>query len=127
MLFLDLAHEPASKGHVLSTDGSTGDEFTVEWSCKDKTVRWGEMWTRDKDFNQIERRPAPKKLDGWHSAKDTTERRIIEVACVKPSGRFALRSVKTNRQPIRATREALDAISKGTQPHVALFKSLGVN
>ena len=79
MLFLDLAHEQASKGHLLSTDGNTGDEFALEWSCKDKTVRWGEMWSKDQNFDQIERRPAPTEMGQWHRATEASELRVLEV------------------------------------------------
>lgn len=126
MLFLDLATASAGEGHMLSTDGDTGDEFTVEWNCQDKTVRWGAMWTRDRDFNQLERSPAPKNLGDWHLATETNETRLLEIACAKPHDRLALRSVMTGRQPIKATQEALQAVRNGVQPHEALLRALGV-
>jgi hypothetical protein len=126
MLFLDLASEADKKGHVLSTDGSTGDEFSIRWNCSDKTVRWGAMWTRDRQFNQLERHPAPSDVAEWHRANDDSETRVLEIACAKPADRFALRSVKTDRQPIEATYETLELVQKGVRPHDALFKALGV-
>jgi hypothetical protein len=126
MLFLDLATASEAKGHVLSTDGETGDEFAVEWNCQRKTVRWGAMWTRDSDFNQVDRHPATKNLAEWHAARDDSEHRVLEVACAKPADRFSLRSVKTDRQPIEATHYTLELVQKGTQPHEALFRALAI-
>ena len=126
MLFLDLANETNGKGHVLSTDGNTGDEFSLEWNCRDKAVRWGALWTRDRDFNQLERHPASKDVAEWHLAKGEPETRVLEVACAKSADRYALRSVKTDRQPIKATYETLNLVHQGIQPHEALFRALGV-
>lgn len=126
MLFLDLAHASDGEGHILSTDGDSGDEFAVQWNCKNGTVRWGAMWIRDRDFNQVERRAAPKDLREWHTAKDASETRLLQIACAKPSDRSALRSVKSDRQPIEATKKTLEAVRKGVKPHEALFTALGV-
>ena len=126
MLFLDLATAPTGKGHVLSTDGDMSDEFAVEWDCKDKTVRWGAMWTRDRDFNQVDRHPAPPDVAGWHQPKDASEYRVLAVACAKAADRFAIRSVRTKRPPMKATHETLEMVQRGVDPHTALFKALGV-
>lgn len=127
MLYLDLADTSSGKGHLLSTDGKTGDEFKIEWRCATGEVRWGAMWKRDREFNQLERSPAPNDLKVWHAARNDSERRVVEIACAPPAKRLSLRSAKTERSPIPATAMALEAVHAGKPPKDALFEALGVN
>ena len=129
MTFLDLSEAKHSEGHLLLVERVPDEEITgrleyeFSWSCQKNMVRWGTMWEKDDDLEQVQRHPAPKDQSQLHVPKNVMEGDALSLACANPSERKKLRTLQIDRSPVRFANDAFKMVEDGARPFDALMKA----
>ena len=127
MSFVDILHRDDERGHLLLTEAraetrEAAQEVEIQWSCSDRTVTLGDMWTLDDRMQQIDRIPPPPRPQrGPRSPTPGAEQAVLEVACASVEERSRMRTVRIERPPIEVTRLATRLVNAGVRPFDALF------
>ena len=124
MAFADLRSASDSKGHILIVEriveNAPQTEFNVTWKCNPRRISWGEAWTRDGDFNQLDRSPAPKTQALAHAPSNPMENEFLGLACA--SGHRAPRTLRLSAQtsPLKFASYTFVLVAQGVPPPQAL-------
>ena len=126
MAFADLEGD-GRKGHILIVERvpeeAPSTEFNVTWSCKPQQIAWGTAWTRDEDFNQMDRSPAPKELKQLHAPGNPMELQFLTLACSEHRQTLQVIRLRENRSPYELTHDAFDMVANGISPPEALQRA----
>jgi hypothetical protein len=127
MAFADLKKSDKFTGHILLVERMPTDapatEFDVKWSCAPQQIAWGDAWTRNQDFDQIDRSPAPRDLRKIHAAKDPMESQFLKLACSSTRQVPLVFKLRADRSPIELAQDAFKLVAGGVAPPAALRRS----
>lgn len=127
MAYADLHMAAQGKGHILiverKSDEAPQTEFAVQWDCHKGQIAWGEAWTRDENFDQMDRSPAPADLRELHPPKNPMEVQFVELACKQGKALPQTFQLTKDQSPLELTKVAFDEVARGVQPHVALRRA----